>query len=75
MSHVLTIRKRNGSCAGRSSARSVHAARDEAEAALLDYVQPNGDAEMGTNPLDSPEGAVEEYFAEALEAYEIRESA
>jgi len=75
MSYVLTIRERNGSCAGRSPARSVHAARDAAEAALLDYVQPNGDAELGTKPLDSPEGAVEEHFAEALEAYDIRESA
>jgi hypothetical protein len=42
---------------------------------LRDYVQRNWDAEVGTEPPDDPDEMVQEYFAEALEAYEIVGSA
>jgi hypothetical protein len=73
--YILTIRERNDSWAGRSPATSGHANREDAEAALLNYVRRNWDAEMGTEPPDDPNETIQEYFAEALEAYEILESA
>jgi hypothetical protein len=75
VAYILTIRERNHSWAGRSPAASEHASREDAEAALRDYVRRNWDAEMGTErPSDSGK-MVEEYFGEVLEAYEILESA
>ena len=75
MAYILKIRERNDSWAGRSPAISEHANRGDAEAALREYVQRNWVAEIGTEPPDNPDEIVQEYFAEALEAYEIRESA
>ena len=50
MSYTLTIRERNHSWAGRSPAVTVHSRQEEAGAALLEYVQRNWGAEMGTEP-------------------------
>ena len=75
MPYTLTIKERNHSWSGRSPARSVHATKDEAERALIEYVTRNWDAEVGTEPPDDPDAIVQEYFAEVLEAYEILESA
>ena len=72
---ILTIRERNNSWAGRSPAVSEHANREEAEAALREYVEQNWDAEMDTERPDDPEDMVQEYFEQVLEAYEILETA
>ena len=73
MPFTLIIKERGYSWAGRGPVRSVHATRDEAEAELRDYVARNWDAEVGTDLPEDPTQMVQEYFAEVLEAYEIRE--
>ena len=73
MPYTLTIKERNHSWSGRSPARSVHTTRSEAEAALIEYVARNWDAEVGDERPSDPAEMVEEYFAEVLEAYEIEE--
>jgi len=73
MPFLLTIRERNQSWAGRPPATSTHATREAAEDALVAYVRENWNAEIGTEPPDSPELMIEEYFDEVLEAYEIIE--
>jgi hypothetical protein len=72
---ILTIRERNNSWAGRSPAVSKHASREDAEAALQEYVKRNWDGEMGTDLPEDPDDMVAEYFSEVLEAYEIVEIA
>ena len=74
MAFTLTIRERNHSWAGRSPAVTVHATEEEAGAALLEYVQRNWDAEIGTEQPEDPHEMMQQYFAEVLEAYTIRES-
>jgi len=74
MPFLLKIRERNDSWAGRSPATSTHPTRDSAEAALLDYVRRNWDAEVGTEPPSDPEDMIREYFDDVLEAYEITEA-
>jgi hypothetical protein len=75
MAFILTIRERDHSWAGRGPVTSTHDTRADAEAALLDYVRRNWDAEVGTEPPDDADTIVQEYFAEVLEAYEIAKSA
>jgi hypothetical protein len=72
---TLTIRERNHSWAGRSPAVTVHSTQEEAGAALLEYVQRNWDAEMGTEPPTDADEMIREYFSDVLEAFTIRESA
>jgi len=74
MPFLLTIRERNDSWAGRGPAVSTHPSREDAEASLLDYVQRNWDAEVGTEPPDDPEDMIRQYFDDVLEAYEIAEA-
>jgi len=51
--------------------QTVHLTQDEAERELFEYVRRNWDsAEYGELPED-PWAMVEEYFSNALEAYEI----
>lgn len=71
MPFTLTIRERNNSWAGRPPATSTHETREEAEGALREYVRNNWDAEMGTEPPREPDGMIQEYFDDVLEAYEI----
>jgi hypothetical protein len=75
MAFILTIRERNGSWAGRGPVQTAHTSANEAQSALLDYVVRNWDAEIGVDRPDDADEMVQEYFAEVLEAYEIRESA
>ena len=74
MPFTLIIKERGGSWAGRSPVTSVHPARAEAEAALLDYVRRNWDAEIGTDSPEDPAEMIAEYFDEVLEDYEIVET-
>lgn len=74
MPYTLTIRERNDSWSGRSPVKTVHATRDEADRALLEYVKRNWEAEMGTDPPGDPERMIEEYFDEVLEAYDIQDA-
>lgn len=68
MSYTLIIKERNHSWAGRPPVHSVHATKDGAEAALVEYVDRNWDAGVGDErPSDAAE-MVEEYFSEVLEA-------
>jgi len=71
----LTIRERNHSWSRCSPAHTVHPTRDEAYAALLEYVKRNWETKMGTDPSSDPEQMIEEYLAEVLETYDIQESA
>jgi hypothetical protein len=73
MPFTLTIRERNHSWAGRSPVRTTHATAEEAQAALVEYVARNWDAELGTGRPGDPVEMVEAYFSEVLEAYEIQE--
>jgi hypothetical protein len=73
MPFTLTISERNDSWAGRSPVTSTHDTRAAAEAALLDYVQRNWDAEVGTEPPDDPDATIRDYFDDVLERYEITE--
>ena len=74
MPYTLIIRERNHSWAGRPPIRSVHASKDEAEAALIEYVARNWDAEVGDERPTGSTGMIEEYFSEVLETYEIEKS-
>jgi hypothetical protein len=74
MPYTLTIKERNHSWSGRSPARSVHATKDEAERALIEYVTRNWDAEVGDERPNDPAAMVEDYFSEVFEAYEIEET-
>lgn len=73
MACTLTIRERGHSWAGRPPVTTTHASRAEAEVALVEYVRRNWDAEVGTEPPDDSQQMIDEYFADALEAYEIIE--
>jgi len=73
MPFTLTIRERNDSWAGRQPTTSTHKTREEAEAALYEYVRQNWGAEVGTRPPSDPGKMAEEYFAEVLESYDITE--
>jgi hypothetical protein len=74
MPFILTIREKAHSWAGRPPVRSEHATRASAEAALLEYVRRNWDAEMGTEPPTDPGKVIQEYFGGVLESYDIVES-
>lgn len=71
--YVLTIKERNHSWAGRGPVRSEHASEAEAHAALVDYVKRNWEAEVGEEAPADEDEMVEEYFAEVMESYTIRE--
>lgn len=71
MLFLLTITEKNGSWAGRPPFTSTHGTREDAEVALIDYVQRNWDAEVGTEPPSDPEEMVAEYFDDVLETYTI----
>jgi hypothetical protein len=73
MPYTLIIKEQNHSWAGRAPVRSVHATKDEAETALVEYVTRNWGAEVGDQRPIDPTAMVEEYFSEVLEAYEIEE--
>jgi hypothetical protein len=75
MPFLLTIRERNSSWAGRSPVTTTHETRRDAEAALLEYVWRNWEAEVGTDEPDDPNERIAEYFASVLEAYDITETA
>ena len=70
---ALTISERGHSWAGRPAVRSVHDTREQAKAALLDYVRRNWNAEVGTAPPEPPDEMIAAYFEDVLEAYEISE--
>lgn len=73
MACILTIRERAHSWAGRPPVTTTHTSRADAEAALLDYVRRNWDAEVGTEPPGDSQRMIDEYFADVLEAYELVE--
>ena len=74
MSYKLLIRERGHSWAGRAPVATVHPTLAAAEAELPDYVRRNWDSEIGTQQPDVPADVIAEYFADALDSYEIHEN-
>ena len=73
MTFTLVIKDRGQSWAGRSPVATTHTSRAEAEAALLDYVRRNWDAEVGDEPPPEAQQMIDSYFEDVLESYEIIE--
>jgi len=73
MPFILVIKDCGESWAGRAPVTTTHNSRADAEAALLDYVRRNWDAEVGTERPGDAQQMIGEYFADVLEAYDIIE--
>jgi hypothetical protein len=73
MSYTLTIREQNYSWAGRSPLRMEFTTKEEAEAALDEYVAEQWDSAVGTDRPDDSDEMVDMYFTMVHEAYEIVE--
>lgn len=60
-----------GLLAGRPPASTIHDAREDAEAELLDYVRRNWDITDVDDQPEDPEEMIEHYFEYVPERYEI----
>ena len=76
MPFVLMIRERGNSWAGRGPIAVIHPSEEAAHADLLDYVRKNWDDEMNEDPPEDDEDElIKMYFEQALEEYDIAETA
>jgi hypothetical protein len=74
MAHALIIREKGSSWAGRPACVTIHADEETARVALVDYVIANWEDEMSDVDLpEANEDAVDQYFDNVAEAYEIAE--
>jgi hypothetical protein len=72
MAYALIIREKGSSWAGRPPCVTIHADEETARAALVDYVIANWGDEMNDVDLpESSEDAVDQYFEDVLESYDI----
>jgi hypothetical protein len=74
MAFILTFRERGNSSAGRGPFSTEYPTRDEARAALVEYVKENWKPELDDYEMPDDEGEmVREFFYEVLQDYDITE--
>ena len=73
MPFVLIIGERSNSWAGRTPKVTLHNSREQAQAALVDYVKRNWEGEVEGDEPESADELIQQYFDEVLEFYDIQE--
>jgi hypothetical protein len=71
MPYILIIKEQNDSWAGRAPVRIVHSTKEEAEAALAEYVTRNWDTEVGDERPSDAAQMIGECFSDVMEAAKL----